>query len=411
MVRILHTSDWHLGKRLERFPRHEEQMMVLNEIHAIADTMHADLVLVAGDLFDTFNPPAESLDLFYRTLKKMSREGTRPVIAIAGNHDMPERIEAPDPLARECGILFSGFPDTCLPVFSLEQKFSIRQAEPGFAELILPGKPPVRILLTPYANELRLRVGLNAESTEVKAGELLEQHWRSLADKYCDDQGVNLMVAHLLFMNEGDAIPEEPEDERPINHIGGAEAIYTSLVPGNIQYVALGHLHRKQLLAAGPSTVAYSGSPLAYSFSEAGQQKYVHIIDLEPGKEAAITAVPLHSGRQLARKRFESMEDAEAWLVSNQESLVELTLVSDTFLSGENRRRIRELHQGVVSIIPEVRNQETSGDPDNRMNHPQQLNIQELFGEFFQSRKGQQPGTDLLDIFREVIAETDEPGQ
>ncbi len=281
MIRILHTSDWHLGKRLERFSRHGEQVEILEEIRHIADEHKADVIVIAGDLFDTFNPPAESLDLFYSSLKKLASDGKRPVIAIAGNHDMPERIEAPDPLARECGIIFAGFPDTSIPEYSLEGKFKIAASEPGFMNLQLPGKPALRVLSTPYANEIRLRKGLNQEKD---LQEILADHWGLLAERHCDDKGVNILLTHLLFMNEGGEVPEEPEDERPINHIGGAQAIYTSAIPASLQYVALGHLHRTQTVTTVPCPVIYSGSPLSYSFSEAGQQKHVVLIDLEPGQ-------------------------------------------------------------------------------------------------------------------------------
>ena len=104
-MKILHTADWHLGKRLDNYSRIEEQIEVMNEICEIADEQNIDLVLVAGDLFDTFNPSVEAVELFYKTLKRLANNGQRPVIAIAGNHDSPDRIDAPDPLARECGII------------------------------------------------------------------------------------------------------------------------------------------------------------------------------------------------------------------------------------------------------------------------------------------------------------------
>jgi exonuclease SbcD len=130
-MRILHTSDWHLGKRLENFTRLEEQQSVLSEICEIADSEKVDAVIVAGDLFDTFNPPVEAIDLFYKTLKRLSNNGKRAVIAIAGNHDSPDRIEAPDPLARECGIFFAGYPASVIPVLELESGLKVIQSEPG----------------------------------------------------------------------------------------------------------------------------------------------------------------------------------------------------------------------------------------------------------------------------------------
>ena len=98
-MKILHTSDWHLGKRLDEFSRMGDQQEVLEEICHLAEQAQVDVVVIAGDLFDTYNPPAEATELFYKTVKQLSDNGRRAVVAIAGNHDSPERIEAPSPLS------------------------------------------------------------------------------------------------------------------------------------------------------------------------------------------------------------------------------------------------------------------------------------------------------------------------
>jgi DNA repair protein SbcD/Mre11 len=164
-MKILHTSDWHLGKRLDDFSRMEEQQVVLLEICEIAERENVNVVLVAGDLFDTFNPPTEAVDLFYKTLKRLTNNGRRPLIAIAGNHDSPDRIEAPDPLARECGIIFAGYPNTKVTSFELDSGLKILTSDEGFLELQLPEtNVPLRILLTPYANEYRLKTCLGLKT-------------------------------------------------------------------------------------------------------------------------------------------------------------------------------------------------------------------------------------------------------
>ena len=131
-MKILHTADWHLGKKLEGISRLQEQRAVLEEICAIADHEAVDAVLVAGDLFDTFNPSSEAEELLYKTLKQLSRNGTRAVVAIAGNHDSPERIEAPDPLARACGIIFAGYPNSIVPPFELETGLTVLKVRGRF---------------------------------------------------------------------------------------------------------------------------------------------------------------------------------------------------------------------------------------------------------------------------------------
>lgn len=397
-----------MGKRLEDFARLEEQQVVMNEICEIADREQADIVLVSGDLYDTFNPPTEAVDLFYRTLKKLTNGGRRPVIAIAGNHDSPDRIEAPDPLARECGIIFAGYPNTLVPLFELETGVKITNIEEGFIELMIPGKDfPVRIMLTPYANEFRLKQFLNAEDSDSELRKVLQNHWQNLADKYCDNKGVNILISHLFMIKKGEPVPEEPEDEKPILHVGGAQAIYTENIPAQIQYTALGHLHRMQKVDDSITTVYYSGSPVSYSFSEANQKKFVLLVDIEPGEKANVRKIELSTVRPLLRKRANGIEEAIEWLSENQEALVELTLVTDTFITPLERRKLNTAHHGIITIIPEVINNDLKVE-----NRQKQIDLnrsmESLFSDYFTHEKGQEPNDDIMNIFREILAEEDE---
>jgi exonuclease SbcD len=402
-MRILHTSDWHLGKRLESFSRLEEQKEVLKEICTIADEKNADVIVVAGDLFDTFNPSTEAVDLFYKSLKRLANNGKRPVIAIAGNHDSPDRIEAPDPLARECGIIFSGFPNSEIQPFSLETGLKISKSTAGFMEVLLPDNPvPLRIITTPYANELRLKTFLNPENKEETLRTILKESWQKTAEELCDNKGINLLMTHLFMMKEGSEIQEEPEDEKPILYVGGAQPVFTSDIPKNIQYVALGHLHRYQEISGAACPVVYSGSPLSYSFAEANQEKYVAMIDAEPGKPVSVNKIALKSGRRLLRQRFEDIDTAVEWLSGNPDTFVELTIVSDTYLKTEDRKRLYNVHDGIVTIIPEVKNNVTSPlqeGPDIDLDK----SMTDLFDDFFIHAKGQKPNERIKELFKEII--------
>jgi exonuclease SbcD len=404
-MKLLHTSDWHLGKRLEDFSRIEEQQAVLREIYEIADREQVDAILVAGDLFDTFNPPTEAVDLFYKTLKSLSNNGRRPVIAIAGNHDSPDRIEAPDPLARECGIIFAGYPNSVVPTFELESGLKVLQSEEGFLELQLPGTPiPLRLLLTPYANEFRLKTYLGHENSEEELRTVLQGKWQELAAKYCDNTGVNLLVTHLFVVKKGDTLPEEPTDEKSILHVGGAQVIYSENIPAKIQYTAIGHLHRMHKVDSQPCPVYYSGSPLSYSFAEANQKKYVLVIDTEPGKQATINEIELTNGKRLLRKRAEGIDEALLWLTDNQDCLVELTMVTDTFLTAQERKQLSAAHNGIVAIIPEVRNA-AEFQSGSKKGIDLTRNMEELFTDYFRHSKGQEPNEEIMKLFTEILAE------
>lgn len=406
-MKILHTADWHIGKRLDNFSRMEEQRHVLSEICEIAERENVDTVIVAGDLFDNFNPSSEATELLYSTLHRLSANGCRAVVAIAGNHDSPERIQVPDALARVCGIIFVGFPNTEVSKFCTQGKVEVLRSDKGFIELSLPNTNfPLRIIHTPYANEQRLKTFLGMEDSEDALRDHLQHHWQELADQYLDAKGFNLLATHLYVMKKGDPNPEEePEEERPILHIGGAQAIYTENFPKQVHYVALGHLHRYHRVDKNP-TVVYSSSPLAYSFSEANQSKYVILIEAEMGKLASYRAVELKSGKRLKRGKFNSIDDAITWLREFPDDLVELTIISDNYLEAADKKRLNEAHSGIVQIIPQIKRineNETASEIDLT------LSVEKLFQEYFKSKnKGQEPSEGLMEVLREVLGTEEE---
>lgn len=406
-MKILHTADWHIGKRLDNYSRLEEQRLVLEEICEIAEQENVDAIIVAGDLFDNFNPSSEATELLYSTLHRLSANGTRAVIAIAGNHDSPERIQVPDALAKVCGIIFVGFPNTEIKPFCTQGKVEILRTAKGFIELSLPNADfPLRILHTPYANEQRLRTFLGIEESEEALRIHLQNHWQELADLYLDDKGFNLLVTHLFVMQKGGPMPEEPDDERPILHIGGAQAIYTENFPKQVHYIALGHLHRYQVVDKTPAPVIYSSSPLAYSFSEANQTKYVVLIEAEAGKLVSYRPIELTKGKKLRRKSFHSIDEAITWLGEHSDDLIELTIISDNYLEAADKKRLTEAHSGIIQIIPQIKRNEVA---EATSEIDLSLSIEKLFGEYFKTKnKGQDPSEGLMEVFREVLGTEEE---
>ena len=399
-MKILHTADWHLGKRLDRFSRLEEQILVMDEIVQIADEQNVDLILIAGDLFDNFNPSVEAIELFYKTLKRLSLNGKRPVIAISGNHDSPSLIDAPNPLARECGIILIGHPKAKVTPFELDD-FKISNSVEGMIELKLNNHDyPMRIVHTAFANEVRLKEYFG-ENKEDALNQVLAENWKDIADEFCDKNGVNILMTHLYMNKKGAPTLEEPDGEKPIK-IGNADLIYSDIIPKQIQYTALGHLHAFQNIGTKEKPVIYSSSPLCYSFSEAGQTKYVSIIEANPKKEVTYEKIALKNGKALARKTFDDVEKAIAWLTENQNTLVELTLESETYLKAEERKLIYNAHQGIVHLIPKVKNQEINQNQLHEINLNQ--DIQSLFKDYFKSKNNaQEPNEELLDLFNEIL--------
>lgn len=408
MLKILHTADWHLGKRLQEYSRLEEQKLVLDEICQIADRENIDLVLLAGDIFDTFNPTHEAVELLYKTLKRLSKNGTRAIVAISGNHDSTQFVEAPDPLARELGIFFYGKYENMIATGKLDSGMEITQSEPGFIELKLPQVDfRIRLILAPYANEISLKTYLGEGDREGEFRSILSTKWNKLAEKYCDNSGVNLFIGHFFFMKEDETPEAEPESERPILHVGGTQALFTQNIPNQIQYAALGHLHRYHAVGHESIPVVYSSSPLAYSFSEADQAKNVILIEAEPGKPVVYRPISLKQGRPLYRVKFDELAKALQWLAENPYCFVELTYETEHSIDASTRKALMKAHDGIVNLIPQIKN------PLGQQDYSLQVadldkDMVTLFQLFYQSEKGQDPNEELLGIFKEVISQNDQ---
>ena len=141
---------------------------------------------------------------------------------------------------------------------------------------------------------------------------------------------------------------------------------------------------------------------MSYSFSVAGQDKKVVLIEAQPDEKVKLTPISLQSGRPLHRKRFETIDLAVEWLLANPYCLIELTLVSDTFIANSDSKRIYESHDGIIFIIPIILNENNQCLQTAKVNLDQ--NIQGLFADYFQSKYKQQPNNEILDLFNEIIA-------
>jgi exonuclease SbcD len=283
-MRILHTADWHVGRRLGRHDRTAEMRAALDEVAAVADAEQVDLVIVAGDVFDRAAPPVEALSLGLEALLRLA-EG-RPVVEGAGNHDAPELFEALAPLLRQRGVHAIG-----------------RIRAPDAGGLLGPDELGVPALVAgfPFLREGRV-VDFMAETGSwygqyaEKVAAIAAAYNAALVDRAGADL-VPVLVAH--FMVHGARVSRS---EREL-HIGDAYTATAQAIPPGPQYVALGHIHAPQSAPGAPVPAEYAGSLLALDFGEAGEQKRVVLVDVEPGRLATVRSVPIVAGRPLRQER------------------------------------------------------------------------------------------------------------
>lgn len=278
-MKLLHTSDWHVGRAIRGASRADEHRAVLAEIARIAAGGDVDLVIVAGDLFDSSAPTPEAETIVYRALLDLVETGAQ-VALIAGNHDNPRRLEAVAPLLRLGHVHVVAQPT--------------RPDAGGVIDLSARDGTDVRLAMLPFVSKrgiVRAKDLIANQAFENAQG--YSERLRLLIERLCEpfsSDTVNLFATHAFVLGG-----EAGGGERPA-HLVEEYAITAQSFPVTIGYGALGHLHRPQRVR---HPLHYSGSPLQLDFGEAEQVKQVNVVALQPGLPADVKPVRLTSGRPL----------------------------------------------------------------------------------------------------------------
>jgi DNA repair protein SbcD/Mre11 len=281
-VKFLHTSDWHVGKVLKGVPRIDEQRTVLGGIVDLARREAVDLVVVAGDLYESAVAPPEAQALVWATLLDLRATGT-DVAVIAGNHDNAAQFDALSPLAAAAGITVVGR--------------ARRPDEGGVVDLVTRGGERVKVALFPFLSQRSVvkAAQLMTDDAAQYAGTYADR-CRRILEALCDGFGtdtVNLLVAHAMVRGG-----QPGGGEREAQTIFEDYWIDPTAFPASAHYVALGHLHRTQELA-GPTRILYSGSPIQVDFGEGGHDKHAMIVEATAGRPAIPRQVRLDGVRRL----------------------------------------------------------------------------------------------------------------
>jgi exonuclease SbcD len=378
-MRILHTSDWHVGKVLKGRDREKEHTRVLAQIIDIAVAEMPDLILLAGDLYDTAAPSPASTRLVTRALSALRRTGAR-VVAIGGNHDNGAALDALRPWADAAGIELRG------SVSDKPDDLIIRGTTDG-------GESWQVVALPFLSQRFAIRAAEMYELTAAEASQTYADHIARLIGKLSagfDQPGtVNLLTAHLTVVGASTG-----GGEREAHTVMGY-AVPASVFPPNAHYVALGHLHRAQQVI-GPCPVRYSGSPLAVDFGEEENVCSVAIVDVAVDKAARVRDVPVTSAVTLRTVRG---------------SLDQLATVNlpDAWLRVYVREAPRVgLREDVQELLPNAL--EVRIDPDmvpdkagERMAQRAGRSPRELFGDYLDSRGNAEDG--VRELFDELYDE------
>jgi exonuclease SbcD len=379
-MRILHTADWHLGRRLNRASRLDEQRELLADLVDRTEEIDPHLVVVAGDVYDVFTPGADAERLYYDTVRRLADDGQRPVIVVAGNHDSPAKLTAARTLLEDQGVFVYGDPHDPddVPAVRGFAGFRLEDAGAGWIDVDVDGERAI-VHALPYPG--RARLPRHVDEADATATEIVQ----SLAEEVPEGQP-RYLVSHL-YVGQGHDVDQDTND-----FLGGAYAVDPeALAPYDAAF--LGHLHAP----FGYDNWRYAGSPMAFDFDDPETSRGAWLYEDGVGE-----VVELDGDRRLREHRLSSLEGAMELAEADGDAWTRLVFEPGTVIERRNRERLREAFgQRLVDIrfqAPEDETARPSGTLDLGETDPETA-----FRRYVEEADGTEPDEELVDLFLDVL--------
>ena len=403
-MKILHTSDWHIGRALYGRKRYEECDAFLNWLAGLIESEHIDVLLVAGDVFDNSTPSNHAQELYYRFLCRVAAAANRHVVVTAGNHDSPSFLNAPKELLKFLNVHVVG----CA-------------SDPPADELIVlsgPDQEPWLIVCAiPYLRDRDIRTAEAGESVEDKERKIIEgirAHYRLVCEAAEQKRAllkkpIPIVAMGHLFAAGGQTVDGDGVREL---YIGSLAQVRTDVFPASIDYLALGHLHIPQAVG-GSDFIRYSGSPLPIGFGEAEQQKSVVLVEFS-GNAPTVTNVPVPRFQELKTLQGDWQTIAggiDELKARRSNAWLEIVYEGDE-IAGDLRERLDEAVTGTSIEILRVKNNRVLERAMSGMDTEEtldDLDVTDVFKRCLQAHdipEDQHPA--LLSAYQEVIVSLNE---
>lgn len=347
-MKILHTSDWHIGRTLYGRKRYEEFEAFLTWLAETIQQNEFDALLVAGDVFDTSAPSNRAQELYYRFLCRVAASSCRHVVVVAGNHDSPSFLNAPKELLKALDVHVVGSSSE-----ALEDEVLVLRNEHGDPELI--------VCAVPYLRDRDIRVAEAGESVEDKERKLIDgirTHYAAvaaLAEQKREELGANIPIVGTghLFTAGGQTVDGDGVREL---YVGSLAHVTAGIFPACFNYLALGHLHVPQKVS-GSETIRYSGSPLAMGFGEAKQQKSVCQVEFHStAASVQLIDVPVFQRLERVKGDWDGISNRILELsATNFQGWLEV-IYDGTEVIGDLRERLEEAISGTQMEILRIKN-------------------------------------------------------
>ena len=286
-MKVLHTSDWHLGRSLYGRKRYEEFEKFLDWLQEIINTENIDILLVAGDIFDTSTPSNRAQELYYRFLSNIAAGNCRHVVIIGGNHDSPSFLNAPKELLKALNVYV-----IAAMTEDIADEVIVLKDDAGNDEAIICAVPFLR------DSDLRkVEAGESIEDKQLKLLEGMRKHYMAVGEIAETKQTGKIPIIGMGHLFTAGAKTQSDDGVREL-YVGSLAHAGTDVFPKNFDYLALGHLHVPQKVAHS-DFIRYSGSPIPIGFGEAKQTKQVLIVEFN-GRKPEV--------REITVPRFQALQ-------------------------------------------------------------------------------------------------------
>ncbi len=398
-MKILHTSDWHIGRALYGRKRYEEFERFLDWLLDCIAAEGVEALLIAGDVFDNSTPSNRALELYYRFLCRCAGAGCRHVVVTAGNHDSPSLLNAPRELLRFLHVHVVG----CMTA-PTDELVVLNSAA---------GRPELLVCAVPYLRDRDIRRAEAGETCEDKGRKLVDgirEHYlqvgaAALARRTELGGSLPIIAMGHLFASGGQTVEGDGVRELYVGSLGQVRA---DLFPDCFDYLALGHLHLGQLVG-GSDVRRYSGAPLAMSFGEAGQRKTVIAVTLDVnGITAAEIAVPCFQTLATVRGDWRQISERIAALKKETVPVWLEVIYEGLEVIGDLQERLRNLIDGSRLEILRTKNMRLVAQTLSRMATEEtldDLSVDDVFARCLSAHEvPPEQQAELVATFRETVA-------
>jgi DNA repair protein SbcD/Mre11 len=378
-MKILHTGDWHIGKIVNQERMLEDQEYILKQIIDIIKSEKPDVMIIAGDIYDRAVPPVEAVELLNNVFNKILLDLKVPIIAIAGNHDSPDRLEFGNELFKDKGLYIEG-------TFKKAQSKVVLEDEFG----------PVNFYLIPFAETAVMREVLGNEGIHS-----LDDAFTSIVNNIKTSMNTkerNVIVAHGYIKGEEELVTSD--SERPLS-IGGTEAINSQYFQ-DFEYTALGHLHGYQKVKS--DKLRYCGSILKYSFSEVKHKKSVTLVNMDGSGNLQIeqkTLIPLRDMR-IIKGNLSALLEPAIYKSANSEDYIKAILTDEGELI-EPMNKLKAVYSNVLELERENKNRKNENIKTSASEGYKHKSKLELFSNFYTGITGKEFTKEKADIITSVI--------